>query len=241
MKFINNIFGSVTELSPFGFTIRTVLVGLLLWAEGKVLPYRSGGQFAGYDFTFFWMMGGITAAPLFEPKISLINTVVIIIIIYLLHYLVSYLAVKNRTFARIVLGQSIVLIASGKLIRKNMKKGLFPLELLFSELRMADAPNIYEVEAAVLETSGHVSIIKKADAQPATPKELNLPTTPGGLPVILINDGVVQTRNLKQIGHDQAWLEQELQKNGIAQIKDIYLASIDPTGKLYYSVKNFEG
>lgn len=238
MEFIKSVFGSTTELNPFGFAIRTVLVGLLLWAEGKVLPYRSGGQFAGYDFAFFWMMGGITAAPLFESKISFINAVVIIIIIYLIHYLVSYLVVKNRTFARIVMGQSIVLIVGGKLLRKNMKKGLFPLELLFSELRTVDAPNIHEVEIAVLETSGHVSVIKKADAQPATPKELNLPTTSGGLPVILINDGVVQTKNLKQIGHDQAWLKQELQKNGVGKIEEAYLASIDPAGNFYYSVKN---
>jgi uncharacterized membrane protein YcaP (DUF421 family) len=237
MEFINSTFGSVKELSPFGFAIRTVFVGFLLWAEGKVLPYRSGGQFAGYDFAFFWMMGGITAAPLFEPKISFINAVVIIIVIYLLHYLFSYLAVKNRTFARIVLGQSIVLIDRGKLLRKNMRKGLFPLELLFSELRTVDAPNIHEVEAAVLETSGHVSVIRKADAQPATPRELNLPTIPGGLPVILINDGVVQKKNLNRIGYDEAWLKQQLQNSGISQTIDVYLASIDPAGNFYCSVK----
>ena len=237
MEFIKNIFGSVKELSPFGFAIRTVFVGFLLWVEGKVLPYRSGGQFAGYDFAFFWMMGGITAAPLFEPKISFINVVVIIIVIYLLHYLFSYLAVKNRTFARIVLGQSIILISGGKLLRKNMRKGLFPLELLFSELRTVDAPNIHEIEAAVLETSGHVSVIKRADAQPATPRELNLPTIPGGLPAILINDGVVQKKNLNRIGYDEAWLKQQLQNNGISQTIDVYLASIDPAGNFYCSVK----
>jgi uncharacterized membrane protein YcaP (DUF421 family) len=155
MEFIKDIFGSAKELSPFGFAIRTVFVGFLLWAEGKVLPYRSGGQFAGYDFAFFWMMGGITAAPLFEPKISFINAVVIIIVIYLLHYLFSYLAVKNRTFARIVLGQSIVLIDGGKLLRKNMRKGLFPLELLFSELRTVDAPNIIDIYLASIDPAGN--------------------------------------------------------------------------------------
>ena len=155
MEFIKDIFGSAKELSPFGFAIRTVFVGFLLWAEGKVLPYRSGGQFAGYDFAFFWMMGGITAAPLFEPKISFINVVVIIIVIYLLHYLFSYLAVKNRTFARIVLGQSIILISGGKLLRKNMRKGLFPLELLFSELRTVDAPNIIDIYLASIDPAGN--------------------------------------------------------------------------------------
>ena len=101
------------------------------------------------------MMGGITAAPLFEPKISFINAVVIIIVIYLLHYLFSYLAVKNRTFARIVLGQSIILISGGKLLRKNMRKGLFPLELLFSELRTVDAPNIIDIYLASIDPAGN--------------------------------------------------------------------------------------
>ena len=69
MDFIRDVLGSTTTLSPFGFALRSVLVGFLLWAEGKFLPHRSGGQFAGYDFAFFWMMGGVTAAPLFEPKL----------------------------------------------------------------------------------------------------------------------------------------------------------------------------
>ena len=73
-----------------------------------------------------------------------------------MHYLVSYLAVKNRTFAKLVIGQPIVLVANGTVMRHNMAKALFPLELLLSELRVSDAPNINEVEMAVLETSGHV-------------------------------------------------------------------------------------
>jgi hypothetical protein len=73
MEVLRSVLGSTTELSPFGFALRTVFVGFLLWAEGKVLPHRSGGQFAGYDFVFFWMMGGITAAPLFDPESSFLS------------------------------------------------------------------------------------------------------------------------------------------------------------------------
>jgi uncharacterized membrane protein YcaP (DUF421 family) len=143
------------------------------------------GQFAGYDFAFFWMMGGITAAPLFEPKINFINTVVVIIVIYLLHYLISYIAVKNRTFARFALGRAVPLISGGRLLRPNMARTFFPLELLLADLRTVDAPNLNEVEAAVLETSGHVSVLKKSAHQPVTPKDLNIKTLRGGLPVLL--------------------------------------------------------
>lgn len=237
MDFIRDVLGSTTTLSPFGFALRSVLVGFLLWAEGKFLPHRSGGQFAGYDFAFFWMMGGVTAAPLFEPKLNFLNTVTIIIIVYLMHYLVSYLAVKNRTFAKLVIGQPIVLVANGTVMRHNMAKALFPLELLLSELRVSDAPNINEVEMAVLETSGHVSVIKKTDAQPVTPEDLNLPSPPGGLPVLLINDGLIIQKNLREIGHDEPWLMQELQKHGLSQVEDVYVALIDSTGTFHYSSK----
>jgi uncharacterized membrane protein YcaP (DUF421 family) len=104
MELLKDIFGTVQQISPFIFALRTIVVGFLLYVEGKVLPYRAGGQFAGYDFAFFWMMGGITAAPLFEAKISFINTVVIVVVLYSLHYLISYIAVKNRTIAKVVMG-----------------------------------------------------------------------------------------------------------------------------------------
>lgn len=238
MEVLRSVLGSTTELSPFGFALRTVFVGFLLWAEGKVLPHRSGGQFAGYDFVFFWMMGGITAAPLFDPKISFLNTVTVIIVIYLAHYLFSYLGVKNRTFAKFVFGQSVVLVSGGMVMRQNMAKALFPLELLLSEMRVSDAPNISEVEFAVLETSGHVSVGKKSDAQPVTPQDLNLLAPPGGLPVLLVNDGVVLKENLREIGHDESWLEQELEKNGVNRVEDVYVALVDPAGTFYYSTKS---
>jgi hypothetical protein len=132
MEVLRSVLGSTTELSPFGFALRTVFVGFLLWAEGKVLPHRSGGQFAGYDFVFFWMMGGITAAPLFDPESSFLNTVTVIIVIYLAHYLFSYLGVKNRTFAKFVFGQSVVLV-SGGMVYDKVERGIASDIIVYSQ------------------------------------------------------------------------------------------------------------
>jgi Predicted membrane protein len=236
MELLKSVFGSAEEIGPFIFALRSIVVGILLLIEGKVLPHRAGGQFAGYDFTFFWMMGGITAAPLFEAKISFINSTVIIVVIYILHYLISYISVKNRTFAKVVIGKSIPLVSGGKILRPNMEKAFLPLELLLYDIRSIDAPNISEVEDAVLETSGHVSVLKKSDYQPVTPKDLNIQTMGSGLPTLLINDGKVIEKNLKELGYDEKWLKDELLKKGITNVKDVYAALIDPTGELYYSV-----
>lgn len=236
MDLLKDVFGAAEEISPFVFALRSIAVGILLYLEGKVLPHRAGGQFGGYDFAFFWMMGGVTAAPLFEAKISFINTAVVIIVIYILHYLISYFAVKNRTFAKVLMGKSIPLMSVGKILRPNMAKAFFPLELLLSEMRSIDAPNISEVEAAILETSGHVSVLKKSDYQPVTPKDLNIETIGGGLPTLLINEGRIVEKNLKTLGYDEKWLKDELLKKGIIEIQDVYAALIDPSGELYYSV-----
>jgi len=236
MELLKDIFGSAQGISPFIFALRSIVVGILLFLEGKVLPHRSGGQFAGYDFAFFWMMGGVTAAPLFEAKISFINTAVIIVVIYSLHYLISYIAVKNRTFAKVVMGKSILLVSGGKILRPNMAKAFFPLELLLSDIRSIDAPNLSEVEAAVLETSGHVSVLKKSDYQPVTPKDLNIQTMGAGLPILLINEGKIEEKKLKELGYDEKWLKDELLKKGIENVKDVYAALIDSSGELYYSV-----
>ncbi|SDD72300.1 YetF domain-containing protein [Sporomusa acidovorans] len=238
MNILSEVLGAAEHISTTTFFLRTLVVGILLYLEGRFLPHRSGGQFAGYDFTFFWMMGGITAGPLFEPKISVVNTVAIIVVLYLLHYLISYAIVKNRAFAKLLVGEAVPLISAGKVLRHNLKKNLLPLELLLSELRTVDAPNLNEIEAAAFETNGHISVLKKADHSPVTVQDLNIATSGGGFPVLLINDGKVVTTNLYKTGHDEKWLHNQLQQKGIDNANAVYVAMIDSTGTLYCSCKD---
>lgn len=237
MEELTSIFGSVEKLGSSGFLIRTLAVGIILYFASRFLPRRSGGQFAGYDFAFFWMMGGLVASPLFDSKISFDRVLISIATIYIWHYLLSYLVVKNRTFSRMVGSMAIPLVMGGKIMRQNMKKALFPLEMLLSEMRQANAFNLAEVETAVLETSGHVSILKKPNFQSVTPKDLNIDTVEAGLPVLLVNDGQVIKENLRKLGHTREWLESELRKYGVLNIKDVYVAALDGSGQLYYSVQ----
>jgi uncharacterized membrane protein YcaP (DUF421 family) len=94
---LEGIWNSAEKLSTLGFAVRTLIVGIMLFTAGRFLPHRSGGQYAGFDFTFFWMMGGIIASPLFDSKISFTNTIIVAMTIFLTHYLISYISIKSRT------------------------------------------------------------------------------------------------------------------------------------------------
>ena len=159
---LEGIWSSVEKLEPLGFVVRTLIVGVMLYIAGRFLPNRSGGQYAGFDFTFFWMMGGLIASPLFDSKISFVNTITAAVTIYLMHYLISSIAVKSRSFARVVYGKAEVLVSGGQIKKKGMLKSLFPIELLLSQLREVDVPNIAEVDTAILETSGRVSVMNES-------------------------------------------------------------------------------
>ncbi len=233
---MSGIWNSVENLGTWGFIVRTLIVGFILYVAGRFLPNRSGGQYAGFDFTFFWMMGGLIASPLFDSKINFTNTFTAALTIFLMHYLIAFLAVKSRTFARVVFGKAEVLITKGQIRKKGMRRSLFPIELLLSQLREVDVPNIAEVDTAILETSGRVSVLKKSDHLPVTPSDLNIPVVEAGLPAILVNDGKVVDHNLKAIERDRVWLTEELKKLGATDIKTVYLAIIDGTGKIYCSL-----
>ncbi|MDF2530487.1 MAG: hypothetical protein K0Q65_68 [Clostridia bacterium] len=232
---MEDIWNSVEELNTWGFALRTIIVGLMLYIAGRFIPHRAGGQYAGFDFTFFWMMGGLIAAPLFDPKINFSNTIIAAITIFITHYIISYLSIKSRAFERVVHGKAEILILKGQIQKKNMLKSLLPIEMLLAQMREIDVSNIAEVDTAILETGGRVSVLKKGEYAPVTPKDMNIPVVEGGLPVILINDGKIIDKNLKYLGYDQKWLKDQLYKYGVEDIKSVYLATIDGAGQIYYS------
>lgn len=234
---MQNIFNSLQELSPLGFGLRAVAVGLILWFASRKLPRRSAGQFAGFDFTFFWMMGGLIASPLYDPKINFVNTLTAAVTVFAWHHLIAYIALKSRPLAGMIYGTSVPLIRGGKIIRQNMKKELFNLELLMTQLRLQKVTSLTEVEEATLETNGEISVIKKPHLSPVTPQDLNIPVVSGGRATIVVDDGRVLVDNLSKLNHSEKWLQEHLRRNGITKVNDVYIAVIDSTGNLSYSVK----
>lgn len=229
------IIGSAEQLSPFGFFVRAILVGFGIYLLGRYLPRRSGGPFSAYDFAFFWMMGGLAASPLYEAKIGFAPTAAAVITVYSLHYLLSAAATKSRTFAKLLMGEPRVLIANGKVIRANMKKCLLPLEILMSELRTMNVFNISEVEYAIMETSGHVSIIKKPDHSPVTAKDLNINVATKPSPLIVISDGRLIEENISGLGYSLTGFLELFSQTCPLPPERVYVATIDSTGKIYYS------
>lgn len=229
--------GSVPSLTVPQYIVRTLLVGLIIFLAGKYISKRALNYVTAYDFVLVWIIGALSSAPLLDSKLSMYNTLISLATLFFWHITLSYISIKSRTAAKYIQGKPIILIQNGKMVRKNMRRTFFSTRLLLSELRRQGVANIADVEFAILETTGEISVIKKFEAYPATAKDWNIEVSSLRLPITVIHEGKVLAKNLATTNFSQDLLEKELQKNNIKRIADVFFASVDGDGNLYFSLK----
>ena len=140
---------------------------------------------------------------------------------------------KSKTVSSYIDGEPTIVVMNGKIMEDAMKKMRFRLSDLLEQLRGKDVFDLKEVQFAVLEKDGQLSVLKKPEYIPVTPKDMNLYTGPGGLTITLIYDGTIIPKNLKVINKDKEWLTDELRKKGINDVEDVFMAAIDKSNSLY--------
>ena len=152
--------------------------------------------------------------------------------------LLHIITLNSRYFSKYLDGEPTIIIMNGKIMDAAMKKMRYRISELMAQLRMNNVFDISQVEFAVLETSGKLSVLKKSSYQSITPHDLHIPTKYVGLSIELISDGKIIEQNLKQINLDRYWLEDQLKSRGINDSSEVLLALIDTQGNLYIAKHN---
>jgi len=146
---------------------------------------------------------------------------------------IDFLTTKSRTAAIYIEGEPVIIIMNGKILEKNMRKLRYTASNLQQQLRCKDIFDISEVQFAVLEANGELSVLKNPGLQSVTKNDMNIPPVNTGIGIDLIYDGIVVDLNLKQINHDRRWLKSELKKQGVNDTSEVFLATYEASGTLY--------
>lgn len=149
----------------------------------------------------------------------------------------QWAGMKYRPLHKILTDEPTVVVHNGKILEGNMHKMRYTVDDLTSQLRQEGAFNISDVEYAIAEPNGKLSVLLKTQASPVTPQDLNIPTKYKGVPSELVVDGVIIEQNLRQNNLDKEWLLNELQKQGVQSLKEVFYASLDTDGNLYVDKK----
>jgi uncharacterized membrane protein YcaP (DUF421 family) len=166
--------------------------------------------------------------------IPLLAGIIPIMTLLALALLLSQLFLHNLKFRNLFCGTPSLLIRNGEVQQEELRKNRYTLDELLEELRGQGISSIREVKYAVLENSGKLSVLPRSGAQPPTADRLGLEETDDvTLPVILINDGRILSRNLDGCGKDLSWLQQALKERQLSSPKEVFLLTLDEQGHVF--------
>lgn len=217
--------------------LRATILFLSAVAVMRMMGKRQVGQLQPYELVIAIMIAELAATPMEDIGVPLLYGIVPMLTLMILHSAISILCVKNQRLREFLNGVPSVLIRRGVIQNDELLRNCYNLTDLLEELRACGVLNPAEVGTAVLETSGKMSVFPKSAYRPATPADLNLETGYEGMPLILVQDGDVERRNLQSGGLDEAWLWKTLAAQGFSDAAQVLLASLDTSGMMFVQGK----
>ncbi|MFC3039827.1 DUF421 domain-containing protein [Virgibacillus xinjiangensis] len=213
--------------------IRSIWSFLVLLLMARLMGKKQIAQLTFFDYVVGITIGSIAATMSVDQNVKISNGIGALVIWGLFPIILAYFGMKNRTFSQLTDGKPTVVIEQGKVLDKNMRKNRMTIDELMLQLREKGIFKISDIEMAMLETNGEISIMKKTEKQPITPSTLGIPVESEHGPTIVIMDGRVLNKSLLKLGYSTSWLLGEIQKQGAQELKDVFIAQIDSKGQMY--------
>jgi len=152
--------------------------------------------------------------------------------------ILQLITIKSKTAEKFLDGQPTIVITNGKILEESMKKFRYTIGDLLSQLRDKGIFDLDQVAYAVLEKDGKLSILKKTECDPVTPKDLNIKTSTASIDFEVIYDGSILQNNLTNINRNEKWLINKLKKQGINDVSEVFLAIYNATSGLHIDLYN---
>ena len=232
------------ELSKihFGETLlRTTLAFIVLLILARLMGKEQVSQLTFFHYVTGITIGSIAAEIAGQYETPFVDGLIAMIWWAALTLLMSYIALKSKR-ARVILDDKpTIVMFEGKIIEEAMKKSRLHLDDLNMMLREQSIFSIKDVHYAILETNGNLSVLKKAGQEPATKKDVNAPAPePKYIPSEIISDGKIVKKNLTELNLTEEWVYEQLKKQGIGKVEQVFYAEIQMDGSLHVDLGSKE-
>lgn len=213
--------------------IRSILSFVLLLFLTRIMGKRQISHLTFFDYCVGITIGSIAAEMSVDQNVKIINGLISLAIWGIFPVILAFLGLKSRKFQTLTDGKPAIIIKNGKVLEKSMRKNQLTIDELMLLLREKNIFKLSDVEMAILETNGELSVLKKTSQQPITPEILRMVLKQEGAPTLLILDGEILHKNLSTLNITKDWLEKEVKKHGAKDIDDVFIAQVDAKGQLF--------
>ncbi len=209
---------------------RTLILYLVVILSLRVMGKRQIGELQPTELVVAIMISDLATVPMQSIDMPLLAGIIPVITLMLAEVFISFAGFKSKILRRIITGDPSIVIYKGVINEKELERLRYNVSDLLEELRLNNCYNIADVEVAVLETSGKLSVMPKSGD-----------TTGSGLPYIIISDGSYNKGEVKRAKLTIKQVEKKLEKMGISNVKNVFLCSIDAKGEIFVQPKKQGG
>lgn len=221
-------------MSFIDITARVLCSYFVLLLMTRFMGKKQLSQLTYFNYVTGITIGSITANLAINSNLKILNGIYSLILWAILTIILELLSLKSRTFRKIVDGQPTILIKHGNIIKNTLARTRTNIDELTMLLRKSKVYDIKEVDYAILETNGQLSVLKKAEYKNYTVKDSQQAYYENkNLSAQIISDGKVIDHNLKELNLDVNWLNSQIQKQGYQKPDEIFYAEIGSDGQLF--------
>ena len=215
---------------------RSILIYIFVLIVMRLMGKREIGQLQPFELAIAIMIADLASIPMTDSGIPITNGIISILGLLLMHLVISFLNVKSIKAREIICGKPTILIYRGKIDEKALKKERFTINELEERLRGNNIYNLGDVEYAILETSGQVTVIQKPEKRNTIPEDFNIIPDYEGIPYDLVVDGKIMEKNLQAIGKNYQWLKKQVEKFNMKP-EEVLIVTYDAKGQIFCQKK----
>lgn len=216
--------------------VRAVILYIIVLVVMRFMGKREIGQLQPFEFVIAIMIADLAIVPMSEIGIPIINGIIPILGLLVMHLLISYINLKSIKMRALICGKPSILIYRGHINEDIMIKERFTINELQEKIRSMGVDSIADVEFAILETSGQISVIQKPEKRNTKPEDFGIMPEYEGIAYDLVIDGVVMNENLQLLNKDYEWLKREVEKFGY-EPEDALIVTINAQDEIFSQKK----
>ena len=213
--------------------VRSIIGFFSLLIFAKILGKQQISQLSFFDYVLGITIGSIAASLTTDLSSRAWPHFVGLFTWALLGYIMEFITLKWRYASKYIDGEPTIIIMNGKIMENALRQMKYKVSDIMALLRNKDVFDLSQVDFAIIEPNGQLSVLKKPEYEPLTAQDMNITKSPTGISTELIYDGVLIDQNLKQLNKTKKWIMHELKIQGIKHISEVFLATLTPSGSLY--------
>ncbi len=206
--------------------IRTVIIYIFIITAMRIMGKRQLGELQPAELVVTLLISDLAAVPMQESGMPLLNGLIPIMVLVAMELLLSALMMKVPFFHRLIGGKAKIVVSDGQIDATAMKGMRLTVDDLMETLRQQGTFDIADVQYAIVEANGKISVYPKVGARQVTCDDLNLNPPDNGMPMVVVSDGKVSQWGLSVCGLDEAWLRDVLAAN-TCETKDVFILTAD--------------